>query len=147
MKYPKMTIFALTKRSARRQRAWWARRACITHYKNHGVESDPKNGLVIPIAVESLGKMGKIGYKYLCKAAESYEKGYKRSTIKKYWFSKISVALHNAIGESVNIHISEIITGKENFQEDREQSQYVLGRLEKGARRTSCTRGITAFAK
>jgi hypothetical protein len=120
----------------------------ISHYSTYGIVSDPRNGLVIPVAVEILGKVGKMGYDYLCKAADNYEKGYRRSTIKKYWFGKISVALQNAIGESVAIHLSEVISsGKIEGNEEHEQDQYILGSLEIGAKRTSCGRGVNALSK
>ncbi len=41
------------------------------------------NGDVVPISIETPGKFGEIGYKYICKVAESCSKGFKRSTVKK----------------------------------------------------------------
>jgi hypothetical protein len=121
--------------------------AKIAKYRNNGIVSHPREGLVVPIAIEALGKMGKIGYDYLVKAAEKYEKGYKRSTIKRYWFSKISVALHNAIGNSANIHIQEINTGNIVDSEEDELLQEILNNHEIGVKRTSLRKGLNSLSK
>ena len=113
-----------------------------------GVTSSIINGSVVPIAIETLGKIGPIGYKYLCNAAASYEKGYKRATIKKYWFSKISVALHNSIGNSIEYHLQQIHNANKAVTEEEiivqeELDNEVYQAYESGIKRTSCERGIT----
>ena len=121
-------------------------KAKIAKYKNNGIESHPTEGLVVPIAIETLGKIGKIGYEYLSKAAENYEKGYKRSSIKNYWFSKLSVALHNSIGNSTNIHLQEIITGEIiDTEEDCKLNKEILIDT-KRVKRTSFRRGLNSLS-
>ncbi len=109
--------------------------------------SHPREGLVVPIAIEALGKIGKIGYEYLSNAAENYEKGYKRSSIKKYWFSKLSVALHNSIGNSTNIHLQEIITGEIIDTEEDCKLKEILNSYETGVKRTSFRRGLHSLSE
>jgi ribonuclease HI len=137
-----------TTKPSDRSKAEDREKAKLDKYAQNGVISSTINGSVIPIAIETLGKIGPIGYKYLCNAAASYEKGYKRATIKKYWFSKISVALHNSIGNSIEHHLQQIVNtsqaeNERNFIEQEEMDNEVYQAYESGIKRTSCERGIT----
>ncbi len=113
----------------------------INKNRNNGYISGP-NGDVVPIAIETLGKFGEIGYKYICKVAESFDKGFKRSTVKKYWFRKLSVTLQNSIGVSVQEKIIHQISGNCNNLEELQEHEQSLQRVEIGPKRSSLHKGL-----
>ncbi len=96
----------------------------VLKYKKHGIISD-HNGQVVPIACETLGKMGKMGFDYISQAAQEYGKDYKVNMIKRYWFRKISIALQSFIGQAVELQLRELISG-EIISDDDLQYNYEL---------------------
>ena len=96
----------------------------LAKYRDHGLTTN-SNGKIIPIAIESFGKMGKLGFNYLTSLAQEFGKGYKATSIKRYWFRLISVALQKQIGEGVNIQIEEIVKGKPKTREEQEEEERI----------------------
>ena len=94
----------------------------LAKYRDHGLTSN-NNGKIIPIAIETFGKMGKLGFDYLSSIAQEFGKGYKATTIKRYWFRLISIALQRQIGEGIAIQLDELAKGKLKTKVDEEEEE------------------------
>jgi hypothetical protein len=94
----------------------------LTKYRDHGLTSS-NNGKIIPIAIETFGKMGKLGFDYISAIAQDFGKGYKATAIKRYWFRLISIALQRQIGEGLAIQIDELAKGKVKTAADEEEEE------------------------
>lgn len=119
-------------------------KAKIHKYEQHGVVSNA-NGQVIPVALENFGKIGKMGLDYLMKAADEYGKGYRAMTMKRYWLRLISVALHNHIGQAVQIQLQEFNQGRPKTLEDEiedEREFEMLREMEIGVKHAPTQRGL-----
>ncbi len=101
----------------------------ISSYQKRGVISTT-DLTVVPFAVETLGRIGPLGYEYLKSLAKRYRKGFKATTIRRYWFQKISVALQNAIGHTVQRRLDEHITRNLDNDEERMLEEEVLETIE-----------------
>lgn len=94
----------------------------LKKYSDHGLTTN-HNGKIIPVAIETFGKMGKLGLDYLNALAAEFGKGYKATTMKRYWFRLISVALQRQIGEEVSMQLEEIARGRPKTHEDEEEEE------------------------
>ncbi len=86
--------------------------------------------MVVPFAVETLGRIGPNGFDYLKNLSKRYKKGFKATTIRKYWFQKLSVTLHNAIGHTVQRQLDEHITRELHNDEEAQLEEELLQSLE-----------------
>ncbi len=119
----------------------------INKYRDHGIVSN-HNGNFIPFVIENFGKIGDIGYKYIIEASQHFDKGYKASTIRRYWFSLLSVSLHKTLGQFVHQKLCELQKGKlmttQELDEELIQEEcYEL--MDSGVKRGSISRGLRKF--
>ena len=86
-----------------------------------------------------------MGLDYMMKAADEYGKGYRAMTMKRYWLRLISVALHNHIGQAVQIQLQEFNKGRPRTREDEieeERESEMLREMEIGVKHAPTQRGL-----